>query len=103
LSFIPFYRFHKQTEADFFKPFGEHVDGESEFFTSDYDLSAFTSHKYGLGVRYSPVYGISRLKLPWLKSKLLMLKGIDLRYALYNRSDGLDASIISFDLNFVIK
>ena len=104
-SVIPFYRYHTQTAADYFKPFGQHVSG-SEFFTSDFDLSNFHSNKVGIGLRYSPLYGIGRFKLPFTRrsrNKMVNLKGVDVRYAQYYRSDGLDASIISFDLSFSIN
>lgn len=104
LSIIPFYRYHTQTASDYFKPFGEHVEGETTYFTSDYDLAGLHSHKYGLGIRYSPVFGIGRFKLPGLRDGSLMtFKGIDLKFAKYDRSDGLNAWIASFDLSFGIK
>jgi len=104
LSVIPFYRYHTQTASDYYKPFGEHVDGADTYFTSDNDLAGLNSHKVGLGIRYSPVFGIGRFKLPGFKDgTLINFKGIDVRYARYYRSDGLDASIISFDLSFGLK
>lgn len=104
LSVIPFYRYNTQTAADYYKPFGEHQDGESLYYTSDNDLAGLSSNKFGLGVRYSPVFGIGRIKLPGIKDgSLLTFKGIDLRFAKYYRSDGLNAWIASFDLSFGIK
>jgi len=35
--------------------------------------------------------------------KLWVLEGIDAKYAKYNRSDGLNASIVSLDLRFKMK
>lgn len=35
-SVYPFYRFHSQSEANYFAPFGEHT-GEFQYYTSDYD------------------------------------------------------------------
>ncbi len=103
-SVIPFYRYHTQTTADYFKPFGEHLDGETTYFTSDNDLAGLNSHKAGIGIRYSPVYGVGRFKFPGFKDGTLVnFKGIDLRFAKYHRSDGLDAWIASFDLSFGIK
>ncbi|MDX5417774.1 MAG: DUF3570 domain-containing protein [Hymenobacteraceae bacterium] len=99
-SFYPFYRFHNQTAADYFAPYKEHSLSQ-EFYTSDYDLSRFSSHKAGLGLRYSPLTGIGKFGLPFSKSKAL-LKGIELRGANYWRNNGLKAFIISTDLNFTL-
>src|SRR6476661_939404 len=94
----PFYRYHTQTAATYFAPYLEHSIAE-EFFTSDYDLAAFTAHKFGLGLRYSPVYGISRFKLPFGRGAG-KFKALDLRYAYYRQSTGLTANIFSADLSF---
>ncbi len=99
-SVYPFYRFYQQTEADYFAPYKEHRLMQ-DFYTSDYDLSAFTSHKVGLGVRYSPLFGISSFELPFTSNNSLF-KSIDLRAAHYWRSDGLKSYIISTDLGFTI-
>lgn len=99
-SFYPFYRFHTQSAADYFLPYKEHSLSE-EFYTSDYDLSGFSSHKVGLGLRYSPLFGIKELGLPFTKNKALF-KGIELRLGNYWRSDGLKAFIISTDLSFTV-
>ncbi|SIT77695.1 DUF3570 domain-containing protein [Pontibacter indicus] len=99
-SFYPFYRFHTQTAASYFAPYKAHSLSQ-EFYTSDYDLSGFTSHKAGLGLRYSPLSGIGKFGLPFGKNKT-SLKGIELRGANYWRSDGLKAFIISTDLNFTL-
>ena len=102
-SIYPHYRYHTQTAADYFKPYKEHTLDEM-FYTSDYDLSKISSHQYGLGLRYSPLNGIGRMKLPKLskkkQNKVLLFKSIDLRGTLYERSDGLKASLISIDFGF---
>ncbi|MBK7425823.1 MAG: DUF3570 domain-containing protein [Saprospiraceae bacterium] len=54
LTMGPFYRYHRQTGSKYFAPFQTHLSTEI-FYTSDYDLSAFESHKYGLTIRYSPL------------------------------------------------
>jgi len=86
-SVTPFYRFHTQTAADDFKEFGQH-ELTAKYFTSDFDLSAFDSHKAGVGIRYSPLYGI-----------IGDIKSMELRYSRYFREGGLDASIVSFGLS----
>ena len=101
----PFYRYHQQTAAGYFAPFQEHSVKE-EFYTSDYDLSAFTAHKTGLGLRYSPVYGIGRFYMPGKNAqglpRVIRFKSLDLRYAHYQRSTDLTANIVSFDLGFAL-
>ena len=89
----PMYRFYNQTAADYFAPKEVHLSTE-EFYTSDYDLSKFDSHQYGLGVTYKDIFA---------KAKILNfgLKTIDLRFNNYTRSDGLDAFIVSFGVKFV--
>jgi hypothetical protein len=99
-SIYPFYRFHTQTAADYFAPFKEHSLSE-EFYTSDYDLSDLSSHKVGLGVRYSPLFGVAKFGLPFTQNDT-KLKSIELRASQYWRSDGLKAFLISTDLGFTI-
>ena len=90
----PTYRFYNQTAADYFAPYETHVS-TSAFYTSDYDLSKFNSHQYGLGLRYTDVF---------TKFKILGfgLKSFDSKYSLYNRSDGLKAGIISTGFKFIL-
>lgn len=101
-AIAPFYRYHRQTAVTHFQPFGMHTAG-SEFYTSDYDLSALSSHSVGVGVNYQPAGGIAKLKLPLAKGKHIKLKSVDLKYAHYLRSTGLNANIVSFGLGFGIE
>ncbi len=111
----PFYRYHTQTAATYFAPFAQHSVANT-YYTSDYDLAAFTAHKEGLGLRYSPVYGIGRFHVPGHNaqglSHVMRLKSLDLRFAHYQqlgstiyavgqRAD-LVSNIISFDLGFAL-
>lgn len=96
----PFYRYNNQNAADYFAPFEVH-SATDEFYTSDYDLSALSSHKAGLGFRFAPTYGLSRMKMG--KNKILQFKSLDFRTAYYTRSTGLDAFIGSINLSFGIK
>ncbi|MDX2247712.1 MAG: DUF3570 domain-containing protein [Bacteroidia bacterium] len=96
-SVYPFYRFHIQSSARYFNEYGQHTV-EEEYYTSDFDLSAFHSHKYGLGLSFSPVYGILRFQQK--NGRTGQLKNIDLRYARYERSDGLTAFMVGADLGF---
>ncbi len=90
----PTYRFYNQTAADYFAPYETHVS-TSEFYTSDYDLSRFNSNQYGLGLRYTDIF---------TKFKIfnLGLKSFDLKYSIYNRSDGLKAGILSAGFKFIL-
>ncbi|MBC6699384.1 DUF3570 domain-containing protein [Hymenobacter puniceus] len=96
----PFYRYHTQTAADYFAPYLAHSITD-EYYTSDYDLADFSANKVGLGLRYSPVYGISRFKTPF-GGRVAKFKALDLRYAYYRQSTGLTASLISADLSFTL-
>lgn len=107
VSAYPFYRYSSQTASDYFQPFGVHVwsnslgRGIEDYYTSDYDLSELNSHKYGLGVRISPAFGIARTKkLPYVK-RSFAFKSIDLRGGLYERSDGLKAFFGAINLSFI--
>ncbi len=93
-TLYPTYRFYNQTAVDYFAPYETHLS-TSEFYTSDYDLSKFNSHQYGLGFKYTDVF----TKFKIFK---LGLKSFDLKYGIYNRSDGLKASIISTGFKFVL-
>ena len=95
----PFYRFHAQTGSQYFAGINEHLSTES-FYTSDFDLSTFNSNKFGLGFKISPLFGIGRFK--WIKKKIAVFKSIGVRYAYYQRSDGLNAWAITTGLEFKI-
>lgn len=88
-SLTPFARLYKQSQANYFNPYAEH-DVMQEFYTSDYDLSKFTSYKTGLGVRYTPVPGGNGYRF----------REMEVRYAYYKRSDGLGAHTITTYFDF---
>ncbi len=85
----PFLRIYTQTDAEYFKAFQEHK-GAEQFYTSDYDLSKFTSLKPGLGIRYAPYSGNERTTF----------NAIELRYAFYKRSDGMKAHMVTLFINY---
>ncbi len=89
-SISPFYRFYAQTAADYFAPYGTHLPSET-FYTSDYDLSKFTSQFFGAGIRFAPEAGILHI-LHW--------SALELRYGHYLRSTGLHSDIISLNATF---
>jgi hypothetical protein len=89
-SLSPFYRFSKQTGIDYFAGYKEHVTDE-KYYTSDYDLSPFSSHMIGAGIRIAPPKGIFGFHY-W--------NSVEFRYAHYIRSTDLVANSISLALKF---
>ena len=76
-----------QTESDYFAPYGENRSN-SEFYTSDYDLSEFNSMLFGANFKYITLWS------PLFKS--YAIDSFEFRFSHYNREDGLDANSISF-------
>ena len=97
VSVTPFYRFHTQTASKYFAGYKEHSFTE-EFYSSDYDLSAFQSHHSGIGLQFYPSQWIWSPKLPYLNRQNLELSRIDLRAAIFRRTDGLKAWICSMGI-----
>jgi hypothetical protein len=87
-SITPFYRFYQQSGADYFAAYRVHTAAD-EFYTSNYDLSKFTSHFYGAGFRIAPPQGVFRIQ---------RLNSLELRYGHYQRTTGLNSDIISLNL-----
>ena len=90
----PIYRYYNQTAAAYFAPYDQLLSSNA-FYTSDYDLSAFSSNQYGLGVAYTDIF--TRMKI----AKLGM-KSVTFRFQNYIRSDGLNAFIVSGGVSFVM-
>lgn len=90
----PMYRYYTQTESKYFAPFETHVSTE-KYYTSDYDLSTFSSNQYGLGATYVDIFTKAHI---WKFG----LKNIDFRYNHYDRSDTLSADIVSLAFKFVM-
>ncbi len=86
----PLARFYVQTAARYFQPYAQHAP-DAAFYTSDYDLSAFSSYKLGLSLRYAPHRPCSGA-YSW--------RAIDVRYAYYQRSDQLSAHSLSLVLDY---
>lgn len=99
-TIAPYYRFHTQSGSDYFLPYAEHTSSD-EFYTSDYDLSNLSSHKYGLALSFSPLYGLTRMKLP-LTRKVLMIKEASIRVANYVRNTGLSGASIALGISIRI-
>jgi hypothetical protein len=83
-TLTPFIRAYSQTPANYFNPYGEH-NVMAEFYTSDYDLSRFTSLKAGLGFAFTPISG----------SSIRRFRELEVRYAFYHRSDGMTAHTLT--------
>lgn len=92
---IPMYRYYKQTASDYFYP-KEAALATYRYYTSDYDLSAFDSNQFGLGISYHDLFAASKM---WKFG----LKSIDLRGNRYQRSNGLKANIISLGFKFIFE
>ncbi|MFL9842894.1 DUF3570 domain-containing protein [Flavobacterium rhizosphaerae] len=89
-SISPFYRYYTQTAIKYFNAYQQHT-AMDDYYTSNYDLSGFDSNFVGLGVHLNPVNGLFGVK------ELAML---DIRYAHYTRTTGLNSNIISINLKF---
>jgi hypothetical protein len=92
-TLYPNYRYYKQTAADYFYA-KETAVSSLDFYTSDYDLSAYNSHQYGMGIRYKDIFTTAKVFTFGLKT-------IDFRFGKYDRSDGLDSYIFSLGTTFV--
>lgn len=90
VSLSPFYRYTNQQGSRYFAPYGQHSVTET-FYTSDYDLSTFTSNFVGLNVRLAPPNGV----FGWQHLSML-----ELRLGHYMRSTGLNSNIATLNLKF---
>ncbi|HEX6915620.1 MAG TPA: DUF3570 domain-containing protein [Chitinophagaceae bacterium] len=89
-SISPFYRFYWQDQADYFAPYRQHRPGDV-FYTSDYDLSRFSSHYFGSSFRWVPANGVFHIG-KW--------NSLELRYGHYMRSNDLNSDMITMALKF---
>ena len=92
-TIYPSYRYYTQTAADHFYP-KEAALSTFSYYTSDYDLSKYDAHQYGFGIQYKDIFTGARIFNFGLKT-------IDLRFNQYDRSDGLNAFIITLGTTFV--
>ncbi|CAM3967175.1 DUF3570 domain-containing protein [Flavobacterium antarcticum] len=90
LSVSPFYRYYNQQGTKYFKGYEAHTEA-SEFYTSNYDLSTFSSNFFGAGVKWTPLHGVFGVK---------NLNTLELRYGHYSRSTDLNSNIISLNLKY---
>lgn len=87
-SISPFYRLYMQQATRYFAPYRTHTAANS-YYTSNYDLSTFTSHFFGSGIRLAPPGGI----LGWSN-----LSSLELRYGHYTRTNNLVSDVLSLHL-----
>jgi hypothetical protein len=92
ISITPFMRWYNQTASKFFNPYKEHSI-QQEFYTSDYDLSEFNSIKPGMSLRFAPYSQKGRRTF----------EDIEIRYARYERSDGLHANMITLYFGYDVE
>ena len=85
------YRFYTQNAAKYFKPIYQHDLGD-EFFTSDYDLSTFSSNMIGIG------YKIIDSNKGLFHAK--HFNSLELRYGFYHRNNGLESHILTLAMKF---
>jgi hypothetical protein len=89
-SISPFYRFYNQTAVKYFAAYQGHT-AQEEFYTSNYDLSKFTSNFLGAGIRLAPpkgVFGMQHMNM------------LELRYGHYTKNIAMNANIVSLNLRF---
>ena len=87
-----FFRLYSQNSANYFHPYKAH-DISQAFYTSDYDLSKFYSIKPGLSFRYAP----------FNRKRRRTFNAVELRYAFYRRSDGLEAHMATLFINYSLE
>lgn len=90
VSISPFYRYYIQTASQYFAPYEQHSPNDT-YYTSNYNLSAFTSQFYGINVRITPEKGV--FNIPFFNM-------VDLRYGHYTQTTGLTANNIGINLRF---
>jgi hypothetical protein len=94
-TLYPSYRFYNQTAVDYFNPY-EGALSTNKFYTSDYDLSKYSSNQFGFGVSYTDIF----TKTHFWK---LGLKSIDLKFYQYERNTSFSSSIITAGFKFVLE
>lgn len=92
-TIAPLYRYYSQTESDHFAPKEVHLSTD-KYYTSDYDLSAFDANQFGVAIKYTDIFTKAKI---WKFG----LKSIDLRYNHYQRSNDLNADILTLGVKFI--
>lgn len=95
VTVYPSWRYYTQQEADYFKPYNMHLS-TSRYYTSDYDLSEFSSHQYGFGASYTDVF--TKFHIGKFR-----FKSIHIQYNTYKRNTGLQADVFTGGIKFIIE
>jgi hypothetical protein len=90
VSISPFYRYYVQTASPYFAPYEQHKVSDT-YYTSNYNMSAFTSQFFGVNIRITPEKGV--LNIPFFNM-------VDLRYGRYSQTTGLQANNVGINLRF---
>lgn len=90
LSVSPFYRFYAQNAVPYFAQYAQHSPSAT-YYTSDYDLSKFTSNYLGANLRIVPQKGVFGIQ---------HLNSLEVRYGHYIRSNGLNSNQVTLHLGF---
>jgi hypothetical protein len=90
LSVTPHFRYNTQTAVKYFADYQKHTLSQT-YYTSDFDISAFSSSFYGAGLRIAPPGGI--LGNRWWNT-------MEIRYGHYTRTNGMVANIITLSTKF---
>ena len=99
LTVTPTFRYYDQTASEYYAGFAEH-DASDEFYTSDFDLAAFSTTKVGLGVRYAPLFGLART---FVANRGLEWRSVSLRGSYYRRNPGLEAVSFTLATGFTLR
>ncbi|MCB0373493.1 MAG: DUF3570 domain-containing protein [Muricauda sp.] len=91
-TLYPSYRYYTQNQVDYFAPFDTHLS-TSQYYTSDYDLSAYDAHQVGFGITYTDIF-------TKFKTLGFGLKSIDVKYNNYSRTTGLKANYFGLGFKF---
>lgn len=87
-SVSPFYRFYTQSAVKYFAPYRQHTSQDS-YYTSNYDLSKFSSNFLGAGIHLTPPNGILGIR---------EFNTLELRYGHYMKTTGMNANILSLSI-----
>ncbi|HMK06415.1 MAG TPA: DUF3570 domain-containing protein, partial [Flavobacterium sp.] len=89
-SVSPFYRYYSQRAVKYFNSYGAHTAAD-EFYTSNYDLSRFSSNFMGMGLKYTPARGILGIT---------HFHTVEFRYGHYTKSTQMTSDIFSINIKY---
>ena len=95
ITFYPGFRYYTQGAAKYFAPYNQHLSTD-EYYTSDNDLSEFSSYQLSFGVKF---YQIVTTKHIWIFG----FKNLQLNYSYYEKDNGFYAHAVSIGTNLQIK